>query len=307
MSSVRTALIILIALVANPVFALTANERSSALSAIDATVESFINMKEISDLGFALYQEGRTYDGNSASETVTSSPAQDFANKHASGYCSPLVKAELEGLPCLPSKFSGLTPYEVQLIQFGDIRLNTLVQPTVYSTDLHDIMAQNVIRTFVYPFPDSDYRQKLSTQGELMNSPKERSAYSDFLAAHAMLHLATTSFNQMYGMRVKGSQTGADDVVETSADQSMMSLLEEEVFSRLEPGIYSYIDNIASPSTTSEMYQRELIALSSWQLWLDQKKYQQGERIEALLSSMLAKEARDAMEQSKAKANMTGF
>lgn len=256
-------------------------------SAFETKLGPLVQQKSVQDLGFSIYQQGRTFPGSTGAEIVSSSPDIDFVNKHAAAYCSPGITVEATGpMQCKPMSGSNIDPNDAKLVELGDVNFSILLEPTVYS-GLGDLTAQNLIRTITNPFPTSKYKDMVKSKTFLDDGNKKKQ-YAKYMANQAVLGVAMYSMNEMYGMRVSGKSLGFTD--DKQKNTSLMAIMEDEATRRYEqPDFAAFLAAATDPATAQLAVLKEIAAMEAFKLWMDYQRYKQGERIEALLAASLAK------------------
>lgn len=271
----------------------------SIAKVLEDNINKFLMPKEVQQLGNAIYNEGIQY-GALGQEVTSSNPQDNFVAKHESGYCSPNIKAELTGFAC-QSKAGQLGGDNdtAQFLEMGDVRTSLLLEPLVYNQAL-DYSAQNYIRNITMPFPSQIFANFISNPETFAKNSKQRGAFAEFLANHALLSVARYALDEMYAMRVPGSILGGTAASGDASSQSIMQVMETEATRRYNDP--NYVTFLNDPTTLQLDILRDMAAMQAFDLWLQYQNYRQNERIAALLAGMLAMDAKGSITGSIATA-----
>lgn len=256
---------------------------------LETNLSDYLLSKSVQDFGFSIYQQGLDFslDGATTTENVSSSPALDFVRNHKKSFCSTNISAETQGLGCQPFG-SNINPADSKYIELGDINFSTIADPTMY-TPLVDIAAKNLIRNIINPFPDPQYLSDVMKPG-FMDDGSKKEAYAKYMASQAILGVALYSMNEIYGMRVQGTALGATS--DAAKATSLMAMMQDQCTKRFEQSDFAAL--LQAPGTDQLAVLKEIAAMDAFELWMDFQRYQQTERIEALLAAALAKMTNDS-------------
>ncbi len=260
---------------------------------LETKIEEAILNNEINSMGFSLYLRGPKHKDD-AQAYVSSNPRQEFVDRHLAGYCSTQFESEVRA-GCQPA--SGASPEDSKYLEMGDVKASVLLSPDKYS-EFSSLMAQNLIRTLINPFPDDKIRRALQ-DGTLDTNID---AYAELLATQAARGVPLYSFNEMFAMRATGTELGAGG---NSATHSIMSVMENEFTRRF----YNRADleDILNASSTDELVVlKEMARMQAADLWLKYLSFRQGERIEALLATGVAQSINSAQDTKSAMSGATG-
>lgn len=264
----------------------TAFTNGTIAKSLDNAISAYLISKSVQDFGFSIYQQGRSFD--SGQEFVSSSPDQDFVNRHSTAYCSPNIAAEVTGFGCKAKKAE-----EMPYLELGDINFATLLDPIHYSSDLFSLAAQNLIRTIVSPFPPSTYKTNVADPNFLVGGGSKKTAFANYLAGQAVVGVALYSFNTMYEMRVLGKNLGLTNNAQdpnSPGGFSLLDIIEKESTRRFEgtdsPTFASFLND---PATDQTKLLKEMAAMEAFRLWMDYQRFRQMERVESLLAASLSK------------------
>lgn len=237
----------------------------------------YILNKEISDIAYNAYQQGRGA-GTEGAEDV-SNPSQNWVSVHRQFYCSPTIIPEKTAFKCQAPNTA--TPEEAKYLEMGDVKASALYGPSVYYSPALDLAAQDFIRKMGNPYPTSKYADSINSSG-FLNSTPDTKAYARYMANQAVLTVALNSFNHSYATRVPGSNIGANP-----AGSSIMSIIENEANRRFADPSQSWFAALGGYNELQTL--QEIAAMEAFRLWLDFQQYKQNERIEALLAATLSK------------------
>lgn len=269
----------------------TFTDNGKFAKALEEKVEAAILNNEINSMGFSLYLRGVKY-SNDAQATVSSNPRQEFVDRHLAGYCTAQFDTEMKA-GCVPGS---LSPEDQKYLELGDIKASVLLSPDKYS-EVTSLMAQNLIRTLLNPFPTDEVRRAI--QDQALDGKKD--VYAEQLAVQAARGVPLFSFNEMFAMRATGTELGAGDGSET---YSIMSVMENEFTRRF----YNKADleDILNDGGTDELrVLKEMARMQAADLWLKYLSFRQSERIEALLATGVAQSINSAQDTKASMSSAT--
>lgn len=256
----------------------------SIASTLENSIDTFLMPFEVQQVGNSVYNVGINY-GPSGQQNTTSTPQVDFVTQHASVYCSPNISVEKTGFSCngQAGNLNNDTT-SAQLLEMGDIRTSVLLEPTMYTQSIY-YAAQNFIRNITMPFPVSTYANYISNPAMFNKNTSQMKNYANNMAAQALLGVARYAMDEMYGMRVNGSEMGLGNN-QAVASQSIMSMMQNEATRRFQDP--NYVTFITGQSTTANQLLADMAAMHAFSLWMDYQSYRQNERIAALLAAILS-------------------
>lgn len=264
---------------------------------LEANLNNYLMPKEVQQIGNSVYNEGeKTASGQ---VRTSSTPQMEFVSRHISGYCSPNIDAEKNGFTCTGQSGS-LDAASAQFLEMGDIRTSVLLEPTIYPANGSNegvlaIAAQNFIRNITMPFPSTMFANYISNPATFAKNTSQRKAYANYMANQALIGVARYAMDEMYGMRVPGTNLGVSG---TDSSKSIMSVMETEASRRFTDP--AYVTFLTAGSTDQIALLRELAAMQAFELWMNYQNYRQNERIASLLSAMLASNVNAVINQSNA-------
>ena len=251
----------------------------AAVAAIEPTIITYLQAKNVQDLGFSMYQQQPKPVVAVTGPTTTSTDIHQAVVSNHTKYCSKQLSAESgsTGFVCQPQ--TGGTANDAQYLQMGDVSTYVLLESLVYTPAVMSA-AQTVIQKLVNPLPDGKYK------GGVQNSSTQD--FAKRLADHATFSVALNSFNEMFGMRTPDTTLG----VSGGAGNSKLSIMQNEASRRFEEtdstNFTAVLSNPSSPVTELGAL-KQLAAMKAFKLWMDYQRFRQGERIEALLATQLSK------------------
>jgi len=265
-------------------------DNGAIASALEGALRDYLMENEVQQFGFAIYQQGKSY-GSDGSEYVSASPQLELVDKHIAGYCSPNIPAEKEGFGCVAKPVGDDAKY----LEMGDVKFSVLLEPDKYSS-LTDIMAQNLIRNVVTPFPPSKFADAVKS-GDLKTDAEQKKKYAKYLANQATLGVALYSLNEMYGMRVSGNTLGVTEPADAETS-SLMKVMEDGASRRFLQA-EDFVAFLDDPSTDFLAVMKEVATMQAFSMWMEFQRFRQGERIEALLAANLSYQVRAIEDQAE--------
>lgn len=241
--------------------------------------------KEVADISYSAYQQGR-----SSSEDL-SDPYTFWFKNHKQYYCSGSSAAESAA-----SSFgcSSGTSLDAKYLEYGHMKATVLLDSLVYS-DSVDLAAQDLIRTIINPYPPSKYARIIS--GNM--TPADTKGYVKYMANQTLLDIALNSLNAMYFMRLSGNDLG----VGAQANSSIMSVMENEATRRFTGSSGDWFAMINDGGFDLVSTTKESVAMQAFQMWMAYQSYKQNERIELLLTTLLAKTVNNSIAQDAMSVN----
>jgi hypothetical protein len=195
---------------------------------------------------------------------TTLSPPDTLITQHLSGYC--FSKMEVGQCPTDPS------------LMFGDMKVSSILRGSSYD-DVSQAAAQAFLQTLLTPLDNSavsSFQSYAAINADMLSkNPTLKQQYVQALSDEALLSVVREAFGVMMAKRTP--PTAAQGA---QAMPSEMALMETEAVNRWMNN--SWKTNLASLNT--EQIQRELALIQASQLYMDYQRYQQMERVEALLA-----------------------
>jgi len=264
-------------------------QNGTIAAALAASIQANLTFlkKELGDLAFSTYQQGRTT--SSGIEDV-SNPHETWVTNHKQFYCSPNIAVEASAFGC---RAAAGTAEESKYLELGDVKASVLLGPTAYS-DILDIAAQDFIRNIINPYPVSNFKKSIQNSNFIGNRA-DTEAYAKYMANQALLSVSLNSLNQSYFMRLPGRDLG----VSSAPGSSIMTVMENEATRRFTSN--EWYTTINNPNFDQLAVAKEQLAMAAFDQWMAYQNFKQNERIATLLAALLAKTVNINMEPNQVK------
>ena len=257
------------------------NDQKNTGESIEAMEEALLDMmlnKEILDIGYAAYLQGRP------GEEVPPDPYVGFLSKRQKLFCSPTSGVELAAF-----QGDGCEEDKSLATEYGDIKLSGLLAPDGYD-EAQQVIAEEVIRNLTGPFPSQDIKQ-LIADPEALKQQGGKIKFGMFFANQAALTAARYVLNKMFEFRLSG------ELIDSGDRASIMQSIKTEIMdSRRES---SQWHNRVAGASDSELF-KELVLMGSISLMMDYYKLKSAHRQEVLLAVMLANSINANAQQTQA-------
>ncbi len=195
---------------------------------------------------------------------TTLSPADTLVTQHLSGYCASGME-------------TGLCSSD-PLRMFGDMKVSSILSGSSYD-DASKAAAQAFLKTLLMPL-DNSAVSSFQSYGEinadmLSKNPTLKQQYVQALSDEALLSVVREAFAGMMAKRTPPIASQGSEAM-----PSEMALMEQDVLQRWMNN--SWKTDLAGLSP--EQIQQEIALMQASQLYMEYQRYQQMERVEALLA-----------------------
>jgi hypothetical protein len=168
---------------------------------------------------------------------------------------------------------------------FKDLNVGNLLNTDKIKTDKNsktddEKLASAIVQNIINPFPPSiDYSVDLK-------AADNKAEIASYMAQQATLAVAGNSYLTMLAMRAS-DKDGTASLMEQLNTESSWRFLNSKLNDSTPINWYAQINALST-----EGLLRELAAMDAFRLYMEHQKFKQGERIEALLATMVASQGR---------------
>jgi hypothetical protein len=252
---------------------------------IETGVQTYISTAETNNLNYGLHLIN--FDGT----TITTSPQVQFITDYARTSCNSNLNIEQNNIPeCTFNPTTGIYTIIKPSNIFNSLNFTDPADPFLNASF-------GVIRSLIEPFPNTQLNTLLT------NFSANETDIANLIAAQAPLTIAKNSLNGIMARRLNPTvidslnptptppaQNIASQLPSSYNSFSIMQIMHDESFRRLtDPNWFSNLNNLP----VSQLLM-ELLEVEAFKLWMEYNKFQQNERIEALLATLVSSQAGQA-------------
>lgn len=241
-------------------------KNGSIIPIIEAGVQNVIKARESDELNYGLHLIG--FGGISIND-----PKSQFITDYSRLSCnSNTTESNLPECTNSAGIYAILSPSNI---------FNTLT----YQQPSDVLVSQTITRYLLNPFPSIELNSLLQSKSSAAD-PKNQDQIASLIAAQVPIMVAKNSLSGMVARRYVDPDT-AQKLPQGSTPASLMQLIHDESIRRVS-------DSKWFPSLNDMPVNQlliELLQLEAFKLWMEYNKFEQNERIEALLATMVSSQA----------------
>lgn len=236
---------------------------------LETGVQNVVKARESDELNYGLHLIG--FGGISIND-----PKSQFITDYSRLSCnSSTVESNLPECANNAGIYAILSPSNI---------FNTLT----YQQPSDVLISQTITRYLLNPFPSIQLNSLLQSKSSAAD-PKNQDQIASLIASQVPVMVAKNSLNGMIARRYVDPDT-AQKLPQGATPASLMQLIHDESIRRVsDPKWFPNLNNLPVNQLLIELLQ-----LEAFKLWMEYNKFEQNERIEALLATMVSSESQRA-------------
>lgn len=172
--------------------------------------------------------------------------------------------------------------------EYATLRPSNIFKYVNYKDQVNLSISNGVIHSLINPFPNPQLNTLLQNKNSAADS-KNQKQIANLIAAQVPIMMAKNSLHGMVARRYVDPDTQSK-LPSNTKPQSIMELMHDESLRRLiDPEWFTNLNKLP----TNQLLM-ELLQLEAFKVWIEYNKFQQNERIEALLATLLSSQAGQA-------------
>lgn len=238
---------------------------------LESGVQDFVKAKETDELNYGLHLIG--FDN----QPITDDPKIKFITDYSRMSCN--TNSSEVNLPECANQdgiYSILSPSNI----FNSLNYQQ-------ANDL--LISQTLVRYLLNPFPSTQLNSLLKDKATASDS-KNQAEIANLIANQVPIMVAKNSLHGMLARRYVDPETTAKKLPPGSTANSIMQIMHDESIRRLTDA--NWFTNLNNLPTNQLLM--ELLQVEAFKLWMEYNKFQQNERIEALLATLISSQAGQA-------------